>query len=130
MYVYPVIFTPLEEQEGFCIYAPDFKGCITEARIIAEGITKIREGLCGMLYMLERDKKEVPKPTDIRLVEHGKDDFITLVDVPLDEYRKRVGYKAVRRTISIPEWLDALAINANISLSQITQEALRTKLNV
>ena len=129
MYVYPVIFNPLDDG-GYCVYAPDFKGCITEADNLAEGIVKIRDGLCGMLYMMERDKQPIPEPTDVTSVEHDEGDIVTLVDAPLDEYRRRVGSKAVRRTISIPEWLDELAVNSDISLSQITQEALRLKLNV
>ena len=129
MYVYPVVFEPVEGG-GYCVYAPDIKGCITQADSIAEGIIKIRDGLCGMLYMMRRDKASIPEPTDIALVKHGNGDIVTLVDAPLEEYRRRVGSKAVRRTISIPEWLDELAINANISLSQITQDALRLKLDV
>ena len=129
MYVYPVVFTPLDEG-GYCVYAPDLKGCITECNNLAEGIVKIRDGLCGMLYMLERDKQPIPEPTDISRVEHEFNDVVTLVDAPLEEYRRRVGSRAVRRTISIPEWMDELAVNSNISLSQITQDALREKLNV
>ena len=129
MYVYPVIFSPLSES-GYCVYAPDIKGCITEADNIAEGIIKIRDGLCGMLYIMERDKKPIPDATDTKNIEHEEDDIITLVDVPMEEYRRRVGTKAVRRTISIPEWLDEIALNAGVSLSQVTQEALRVKLNV
>ena len=129
MYVYPVVFSPLENG-GYCVYAPDIKGCITEANSIAEGITKIRDGLCGMLYMMERDKLFVPEPTALKDIEQEESDIVTLVDAPLDEYRRRVGSKAVRRTISVPEWLDRLAMSAGISLSQVTQEALRLKLNV
>ncbi|MCL1807679.1 MAG: type II toxin-antitoxin system HicB family antitoxin [Oscillospiraceae bacterium] len=129
MYVYPVVFSPLDE-EGYCVFAPDFKGCITEAVDYAEGIIKIRDGLCGMLYMLEQDKKPIPKPTDVFNVQHDQGEFVTLVDAPLDEYRRRVGSKAVRRTISIPEWLDELAVQSDVSLSQVTQEALRKRLSV
>jgi len=42
MYVYPVVFNHLDEG-GYCVYAPDFKGCITEAGDYAEGIAKIRD---------------------------------------------------------------------------------------
>jgi predicted RNase H-like HicB family nuclease len=129
MYVYPVVFNRLDGG-GYCVYAPDFKGCVTEADDYAEGIAKIRDGLCGMLYMLERDKRPIPEPTDVFKIEHDQGDIVTLVDAPLDEYRRRVGSKAVRRTISIPEWLDELVTQSDISLSQITQEALRQKLNV
>ena len=83
-----------------------------------------------MLYMLERDKRPIPEPTDVFKIEHSQGDIVTLVDAPLDEYRRRVDSKAVRRTINIPEWLDELAAQSNISLSQVIQEALRQKLNV
>jgi predicted RNase H-like HicB family nuclease len=129
MYVYPVVFSRLDDG-GYCVYAPDFNGCITEAESHAEGIVKIRDGLCGMLYILDRDKQPIPQPSDVFNVEHDEGDFVTLVDAPLDEYRRRVGSKAVRRTISIPEWLDELAIQSNVSLSQITQDALMHKFNV
>jgi len=129
MYVYPVVFNRLDGG-GYCVYAPDFKGCITEADNYADGIAKIRDGLCGMLYILERDGRPIPEPTDVFKIERGQGDIVTLVDAPLDEYRRSVGSKAVRRTISIPEWLDKLAAQAEISLSQVTQEALRQKLNV
>jgi predicted RNase H-like HicB family nuclease len=129
MYVYPVVFNPLEEG-GYCVYAPDLKGCVTEADTYADGITKIRDGLCGMLYILERDGQAIPPPTAIHSVECQPGDVITLVDAPLAEYRRRVGSKAVRRTISIPEWLDELAASQNISLSQILQKALKLELHV
>ena len=129
MYVYPVIFTPIEEG-GYCVYAPDIKGCITEADNFAEGIAKIRDGICGMLYILERDNQPIPEPTDVFLVKREKNDIVTLVDAPLEEYRRRVGSKAVRRTISIPEWLDKLAMQSNISLSQITQKAIKDELQL
>ncbi|MDR1559093.1 MAG: type II toxin-antitoxin system HicB family antitoxin [Clostridiales bacterium] len=129
MYVYPVVFSPTE-QGGYCVYAPDFKGCITEAEDYAEGITKIRDGLCGMLYILERDRLAIPMPTPIDQVERDPGDVVSLVDVSLDEYRRRVGSKAVRRTVSIPEWLDDMAIKADISLSQTIQKALMEELQV
>jgi len=85
MYVYPVIFSP-QEEGGFCVYAPNIKGCITEAESIAEGIIKIREGLSGMLYMLERDEQPIPTPSDISTVICNKGEFVSLIDVPLDGY--------------------------------------------
>jgi predicted RNase H-like HicB family nuclease len=129
MHVYPVVFSPLNEG-GYCVYAPDFKGCITEAADYAEGITKIRDGLCGMLYILERDKLPIPVPSNVQHIDSDTGDIISLVDVPLDEYRRSISSKAVRRTISIPEWLDILATQSGLSLSQVTQEALKQKLSL
>ena len=51
-----------------------------------------------------------------------------MIDVDTLEYRKRTETKAVRRTVSLPKWLDQLAIKSNVSLSNILQEALMLKL--
>jgi predicted RNase H-like HicB family nuclease len=85
MYIYPVVFSPSEEG-GYCVYAPDIKGCVTEAYDIADGIVKIRDGLCGMLYIMERDNLEIPEPTSMLSVEYDEGDFVTLIDVRLDGY--------------------------------------------
>lgn len=128
-YVYPVIFSP-EESGGYCVYAPDLSGCVTEACNYEDGIKKIREGICGMIYIMRRDKMEIPAPSDPHSVDCDAGDVVALVDADIEAYTRRIGNKAVRRTISIPEWMDDLATNAGVSLSQVTQDALRNILNV
>jgi predicted RNase H-like HicB family nuclease len=128
-HVYPVIFSK-EDDGSFCVYAPDFPGCITEASSWAEGIEKIRDGICGMLYIIERDKMNVPAPSDPSALTLEPSDVAALVDVDIDEYKRRIGSRAVRRTISIPEWMDEKATRAGVSLSQVTQDALRQTLNL
>jgi predicted RNase H-like HicB family nuclease len=127
-YVYPVIFSR-EDDGSLCVYAPDIPGCVTEARDYADGVAKIREGICGMLYAMERGGLTVPEPSAPGGVSLDPGDVIALVDAPLEDYKRRVGNRAVRRTISIPEWMDDLASRSGISLSQITQDALRKTLN-
>ncbi|MDR3208160.1 MAG: type II toxin-antitoxin system HicB family antitoxin [Oscillospiraceae bacterium] len=128
-YVYPVVFSP-EEEGGYCVYAPAFPGCVTEAESWAEGIDKIREGLCGMLMIHERDHLAIPAPGDPLLIAREPNDVVTLVDADTDDYRRRVGVRAVRRTISIPAWMDDAATQAGVSLSQVTQDALRQQLRL
>jgi predicted RNase H-like HicB family nuclease len=123
-YVYPVVFS--KEDDGFCVYAPDLPGCVTEAGSYAEGIEKIRDGICGMLYILERDKMQIPAASAPNAVEHETGDAVALVDANLLDYKRRIGSKAVRRTISIPAYLDDMASRAGVSLSQVTQDALRS----
>jgi predicted RNase H-like HicB family nuclease len=128
-YVYPVVLSP-EQDGGYCVYAPDLPGCVTEAETLIEGIEKIREGLCGILMIHERDKLPIPAPSKPQSIERETDDIITFVDADVGEYQRRVGSKAVRRTISIPEWMDDAASKAGVSLSQVTQDALRQQLSL
>ncbi len=130
-YVYPVVLSP-EDGGGFCVFAPDIPGCVTESDTVFEGIAKIREGLCGMLMIIERDGLPIPAPSDPEALkrEYGDGHVVTLIDADVDDYRRRVGSKAVRRTISIPEWMDDAATQAGVSLSQVTQDALRQLLSL
>ncbi len=123
-YIYPVVFS-LEDKGGYCVYAPDFPGCVTQAETMLDGMEKIREGLCGMLMIFERDGRTIPTPSALSDLEKEPGDIASLVDADVDEYKRRISSKAVRRTISIPEWMDDAATTAGISLSQVTQEALR-----
>jgi predicted RNase H-like HicB family nuclease len=127
--VYPVVFSP-ETEGDFCVYAPDLPGCVTSAETYAEGIEKIRDGICGMLYIMERDKMPIPEPSAPNAVELETGDVVALVDVNITEYKRRIGSRAVRRTISIPEWMDEAAMRNNISLSQVTQDALSVRLSI
>jgi predicted RNase H-like HicB family nuclease len=127
--VYPVVFTP-EDDGTFCVYAPDLPGCVTEADDYADGVSKIREGICGILFTMQRNNIALPEPSAPHSIALEAGDVVALVDADVTAYAKRVGSKAVRRTISIPEWMDIMATSAGVSLSQITQDALRQILNV
>jgi len=128
-YVYPVVFSK-EDDGSFCVYVPALPGCITEAADYAEGIEKIRDGICGMLYTMERNKIDIPSPGELSTLVLDASEAAALVDADLTDYKRRVGSRAVRRTISIPEWMDDEATRAGVSLSQVTQDALRQALRI
>ena len=54
--------------------------------------------------------------------------MLTLVDVDFDIYRKRLDQKMVRRNVTLPSWLNAAADKANLNVSRVLQEALKSKL--
>jgi predicted RNase H-like HicB family nuclease len=128
-HVYPAVFSP-EKDGTFSVYVPDLPGCVTEAESYADGVAKIRDGICGMLYAMARQKIAIPEPSEPQMVETEDGDVVALVDADVAAYARRVGNKAVRRTISIPEWMDDLAVSSGVSLSQVTQDALRQTLNI
>ena len=131
MHVYPVVFTPLEKRSGYCVYAPDLKGCITEADNYADGIEKIRDGICGMIFIHETENRLLPTPTEPSKVECKEGDIVTLVDAPMEDYRKRAkNSKAVRKTISLPQWLFDMAVKHRLSLSDVTQKALMNEFGI
>ena len=73
---------------------------------------------------------DIPTPSELSALVLDASEVATLVDADLTSYKRRVGSRAVRRTISIPEWMDDEAARAGMSLSQVTQDALRQALRI
>lgn len=128
-YAYPAIFTP-EEDGGYSIRFPDFECCYTDASDEAEGLDMAKDVLCLTLYDMEKDNKKIPKPSKVNAVQHEPEEFVTLVSCDTDWYRRYYDSKAVKKTLTIPAWLNDLAEKNAINFSQELQEALKAKLNV
>ena len=129
-YVFPAIFTP-EEGGGYSIRFPDLKNCFTDADDLTEAMGNAEDVLCMMLYHLERDGKDAPAPSALGAVQSQcvGDEFVTLIDCDTIEYRKFHENRAVKKTLSIPSWLNEMAEAAGINFSGVLQEALKRQLN-
>lgn len=123
--VFPAIFT--NDGEYYNVDFIDLKGCSTYGNSIEEAYMMAQN---AMGLFLE-DLREYPKPTrDITNIEIHKNQFISFISINMHEYRKKYDNKAVKKTLTIPNWLNQLAIEKDINFSQVLQDALREKLNV
>ncbi len=133
--VYPVIFTKDKNGE-YLVEVPDMD-ILTEGKDLSDAIFMARDaiGLAGIVA--EDNKEEITKPSkleDIKIedgmfADIGKG-IVTLVDVDFDEYRRKNDNKAVRRNVTLPNWLDRAAAEAGFNVSQVLREALAEKLHV
>ena len=128
-YVYPAIFSPSEDG-GFTVSFPDVSGCYTEGDTLAEAIEHAKDALCLMLYDLEEREESIPVPTSINDVVTENGDIVSLVACDTLEYRKFFDKKAVKKTLTIPNWLNTMAERADINFSAALQEALIEKLHI
>lgn len=126
-YVYPAIFT--KEEKGFSILFPDLEGCYTQGDDLKDGVEMAEDVLAFWLYGLERDGKPIPAPSDVKSFEVGSDEFVTLIKCDTAVYKKRNSGKAVKKTLTIPQWLNEEATAKGINFSQVLQEALIQSLN-
>ena len=127
-YVYPAIFTP--EDGGYSVRFPDVPHCYTDGNTLAEAIENAKDALCLMLYDMEERGDTIPEPTNIKEVSTKKDDVVSLVNCDTLEYRKFFDKKAVKKTLTIPNWLNTMAERADINFSVTLQEALIDKLQL
>lgn len=127
-YVYPAVFT--EEDCGYSINFPDLKNCFTSAETLGEGIKMANDVLCLTLYEMEQAGKPIPAPSSIRDIRVNDHEFVNLIACDTVEYRKFFDNRAVKKTLSIPSWLNDMAERADVNFSATLQAALKQQLHI
>lgn len=128
-YAYPAVFTP-ESGGGYSVYFPDIEGCYTQGSNMADAIFMAEDALELILYEYEESGKEIPQASKSEEIKVQNGEVISYVSADTMKYRKIFNNKAVKKTLSIPEWMNEAAIKENINFSQVLQDALKQKLNI
>lgn len=127
--IYPAVFHP-EEVGGYSVDFPDLLGCVTEGDTLAEAIRMAEDALGIYMYTLKEEGEEAPAPSDPADVEVSGRDFVSLVEYDEVEYLKRTDSHSVKKTLTIPAWMDTLARENNLNFSNVLQNAIRRELNL
>lgn len=125
---YPAIFHNAEEG-GFWISFPDLPECLTEGDDMTLAYDMAVDALGLAITSRLKNGETIPTPSQPHVI-NSDDGFVVIVAFDLLAYNKKVNSKAIKKTLSIPEWLNEEAIAMNINFSQVLQEALITKLKV
>lgn len=123
---YPAVFT-YEEGCEIAVEFPDL-GVATSGTNDDDALMSARELLGCVLYGLEQDGEDVPEPSPLSTLSNAENERTVLVDVYMPSIRQAQSYKAVSRTVTLPAWLNALAVENGVNFSQTLQEALRKQL--
>lgn len=123
-YIFPAIFEP-GEVKGYNITFPDLPGCITEGNTIDEALQMAKEALELHLYGLEVDGDKIPVPTPPDKVNIPNGSFVTLIEAWMPLVRDEMSNKSIKKTLTIPKWLNDIAEKKNVNFSQILQVALK-----
>lgn len=123
---YPVIFT--KETEGFSTVAVDLDGCFSEGDTFEQAYENTQSAIG--LYL--SDSEEYPEASNPVLVNKNltNNEFICVVEFDNIEYKKKNSLKSIKKTLTIPEWLNQEAEKQHINFSSVLKEALINKLNV
>lgn len=127
-YVYPAVFSP-EEEGQYSVFFPDLDGCYTCGDNLQDAIMMAEDVLAFYLYDEEKKGNTVPEPTPIKQVELNENEFVNYVACDTREYAKMHNNKAVKKTLTIPEWLNEEATAMGVNFSQVLQEALMNKVS-
>lgn len=122
-YVYPAIFHS-NDDGSYTITFPDLDGCISEGKSLGNAMYMAQAALTQWIEYLTDKKQDIPEASNLKDVNPAADEFVSLIRADIKDGR------AVKRTVSIPKWMDDQVSEAGLSLSRVLQDALKEKLNV
>ena len=129
-YIYPAVFYP-EEDGRYSVIFPDLNDLATYGDTLADAFAMAQEA-CGQYFFTSlRDGEHLPSPSSLDDVQ--KEDahaLVNMVCVNLDAYARAYDDKAVKKTLSIPAWLNTACENLGINFSKVLKDALIAKLQV
>jgi len=120
-YVYPAIFHKNEDQ-SYTIMYPDLPGCISEGKTLGNAMYMAQSALTQWIGYLTDKKQEIPEASTALEVKTSAGEFVNLIRADVKDGR------AVKRTVSIPKWMDDKVVQSGLSLSRVLQEALSERL--
>ena len=129
MYLYYAIFSP-NEQGGYDIEFPDLDGAFSFGKDMSDALYMAKDLLEGWLIIAEDEEDPIPEPTVFNDIKKGKNDLLVPIEVNLELARLKHTNVLVKKTLTIPEYLNELGKEANINFSQTLSEALKEKLGV
>lgn len=127
-YIYPAVFS--YDSDGISISFPDLPGCFSCGSDDEEALYMARDALGLWMSFLEDEQEEIPTPSKLNEIPLAPNEHAVLIDVWMPLVRKAVRNKAVKKTLSIPQWLNEKAMQEDINFSYVLQEALKKELNL
>ncbi len=113
------------EEDGINIYFPDLQGCLSCADTTEEALKNAEEALGLYMVECEEEKIEIPEPTPLEKIICKENEKPILVRVWMPLVRSEVEVVSVKKTLTLPAWLNKLAEANNINFSQVLQAALK-----
>lgn len=127
-YTFPAIFS--YDDDGISIEFPDLPGCFSCAASTDEAMNMAKEALSLHLYGMEEDNDTIPEPSTIDKFNLSKNQIPVLIEVYMPLIRTAVENQSIKKTLTIPQWLNKLAEKNNINFSQVLQSALKEQLGL
>lgn len=121
---YPAVFH--SEESGYSVRVPDLDGCFTQGETLDEAVEMVQEAIGLML----EDAADIPAPSNPAAVSVQAGEFIVVIPFDRAAYLRRHDTRAVKKTLTIPSWLNAAAEEQHINFSSVLQTALKGHLHI
>lgn len=122
-YEYPAFL--YYDDDGISIEFPDLPGCLPCAQTSEEAFRNAKEALGLHLFGMEQDGNVLPSPTPVKDLRPEDGAVIAMIEVFMPSVRDRIHNRVVKKTLTLPSWLNREAEAANVNFSQVLQEGLK-----
>ncbi len=122
--IYPAIFYPFENGNGYTVEVPDLPGCVSEGDTLADAILMGTDAASGWILDELEDGNDLPTASSISDMQPDDGGIVNLLVLDMDAYAEKYGSKAVRKNITIPAYMDTYLENHGMSLSKVVQDAI------
>ena len=120
-YIYAALFEVAEEC-GYAVSFPDLPGCYSQGDTLSDALEMAQIALTEWIEFLTDKCRIIPEPSNIKDIEVGVNSFVNLICADMRDGR------AVKRTVSLPKWMDDKVSESGLSLSRVLQDALSQRL--
>lgn len=127
-YIYPTIFSYADD--GISVDFPDLPGCITCGDNDEEALHMAKEAMALHLYGIEEDQEDIPSPASPHHLHLKDNQVVVLIEVWMPPFRSEMENQSVKKTLTIPQWLDDIAKEHKVNYSKLLQEAIKDHLGV
>ncbi|WP_422484827.1 type II toxin-antitoxin system HicB family antitoxin [Gudongella sp. DL1XJH-153] len=127
-YIYPAIIRV--DEDAYDVSFPDIDNCFTFGETLEDSLDSARDVLELCLYDMEKDGKEIPKASGIGEISLDKNETIAWINVWMIPVRDKMENKAVKKTLTIPKWLNDVGIENNLNFSSLLQSAIKEKVGI
>ena len=127
-YMYPAVFS--FDDDGISVEFPDLPGCLTCGNNEDDALRMAKDALGLHLYGMERDHDVIPSPSSLNEIKTESNQAVILIDVWMTLVRDEIENRAVKKTLTLPKWLNDIAENNKVNFSQVLQSALKDHLGI
>ena len=127
-YIFPAIFDFAED--GISVEFPDLPGCLTCGDAQEEAWRMAKEAMALHLYGMEEESLPIPEPSPISNLKTKRNQVIVLVEAFMPGFRREMEQQSMKKTLTIPKWLNKMAEDENVNFSQLLQDALKQRLGI
>ena len=123
-YTFPCIIKFDEEDKIYYVRFPDIEEAFTDGDSLKEAIYNAQEVLGLVIYEREKMGREIPKATE-SMIKTEDNESLSYISVWMPLVRDRIEEKSVKKTLTIPKWLNDVAEENNVNFSQLLQVAIK-----